>query len=1088
MQLKGNSKNNLVGTNNSNKKRIIKPRLKVKNLIIPVIAVFILSTIALLNISKKDNLIQKNTKKLFESIGIYTKENKEINIQSEDWKIDKKVEWIESNKAKITYDLTSVSKYEKNNKDIVLMIDTSESMGNGKLEQIKISTINLIDQILKEDNNRIALIEFNEKAELLTEFTDDKTKLVELINSLSLNGSSDYKEPFKVLNNILQDYDTLDKDVSVLFIVGGYSNIKVNKTIYNIIKTNYIHTTINGIQFEMGSNTDELSKCTDNQIVANKENIYERLYEAVYPMDTYDTLMIDDYISKDFKINNINDIKVSNGKVNVYDEDETIITWDLSKQYVIGSHEKMEIIVSFNKDYEKEGYYPVSLKTQVQTQSEKNITSTPLVLKNYYEVSYDVNTPTGCKLENPKSQKYFVYTSVANDNNQLECDGYLFKGWKTTENVKIINDNTFIMPDKDIVVRGTWTKQSITKTMDGEVFEKTTLYKVIKEESEKNNSVVLKYKGEHNDSINEDKSTQDIYYFSANNDDDANKVLEKNNVIFGGYCWQILRTTDTGGVKLIYNGKPEKNGTCSTNREEQAGYDVRIIQDISKDYYYGTEYTYDEDNKAFKLSGDVEHYIWNKTTSEEIIGKYTCMSEKEDDTCDNLYYIESYVDEEKANILPINSKTNYSIIGISNYNKTSTSLSNIGYMYGINYEYNKTNLVNEESFIKEENISQDLVIGDKITNNNGTYTLENTETITKEQWESNYSNYKDKYTCNNQQDKCNNPKLIVNTSSDNYSYIELSDKLTISKERKDNSLVNPITVTKYELYTNNYNDYKYICNDNCKEIRYIIELTNKGYIYTNNIYYGEDVKWNGKKYILQNTIGMEKYNELSNNHYMCLENNTKECSKVAYIYYYEDNNAYYILLEDGKVSNIDEALDLMIKNNENDSEIKTIIETWYEKNLIKYQDLIEDTIYCNNRTINKDNNGWTIKGNINSLIKFKETGPNIDLKCENPTDQFSTNNELAKIKYPIGLATKSEMNLLNNDILRKTNQTYWLSSPYSYKTTAEQYQIKEDGKIEYKDLIQNSGIRPVISLKENIEFSEGDGSTEMPYIIEEKEN
>ena len=1094
MQLNHNHEIEILELDN-NKKRKVKKHLKFKKIFIPLIIVLVFSIIALSNVTKENSLIKTNTKKIFENIGIYTQENRNVNINNEQksWNIEKNIKWIDSKKVKITYDLTSVSNYEKNNKDIVIMIDTSKSMSNGKLEQIKVNTINLIDEILKEDNNRIALISFNQDADLLTSFTNEKDVLVEKINSLSVNGSSDYKEPYKVLNKILLNNN--EKDISVLLVVGGYSNVKVNKTLYNILKTNYSHITINGIQYEMGSNTNELSKCTDNQIIADKNNLYERMYEAIYPINKYDTLMIDEYLTDNFKLNSKNDITVTNGKLNINNDNNAIITWDLSKNYVIGSHEQMNIIVSLNDENDKEKYYPVTKKTQVQTDNEKIISNKALVLKNFYEVDYDVNTPKGCKLDNPKSQKHFVYTSVTNDDNKLECDGYLFKGWKTTENVEKINDNTFVMPDKDILVRGTWTKQMITKTMDGEVFEKTTLYKTLKEESEKKNSFIQKYNGDHNDSINEEKSTEDIYYFHAKNEDEANMILEKNNVLFADICWQILRTTDTGGIKLIYNGKPDKNGSCSLNRDNQVGYDIRIVQNISNNnYYYGTEYTYDENSKMFKLSKDIKQFVWNNKTSEEIVGKYTCMSEKENDECPNLYYVESYIDNEKANLIPSNSTTNYSVIGISNYNKSNTSLAYIGYMYGDIYKYDKVNIINEEQFVKEEQFNE-VIVGDSIIEENGIYILQNPINVTKDEWKNDYSKYIGKYTCNSELEQCNNPRIIINTTEHNYSYIDINENITVSKEISNGNLQNSISIKKYELIKNRdkYLDYKYTCNDNntkCNNIRYITDITNNGYKYTTNKFYGEKVLWNGKKYILQNTIGMEKYSDLSNNHYMCLENNSKECDKVAYIYYYDDNKvAYYILLENGKVSNIDEALDSMIKNNSNDSEIKTIIEAWYEKNLINYQEYLEDTIYCNNRTINKDElSGWNIKGNINSLIKFKENSPEDDLKCDNPTDQFSINNEIAKIKYPIGLPTKTEMNLLNSDILRKTKQTYWLSSPYSYKDTSEQYQIREDGKITYSDLIQNSGIRPVISLKEKIEFTEGNGSMELPYVIEEKEN
>lgn len=40
-----------------------------------------------------------------------------------------------------------------------------------------------------------------------------------------------------------------------------------------------------------------------------------------------------------------------------------------------------------------------------------------------------------------------------------------------------------------------------------------------------------------------------IYYFRGDSD-------LKNNVLFGGYCWKIVRTTDSKGIKLIYNGEP----------------------------------------------------------------------------------------------------------------------------------------------------------------------------------------------------------------------------------------------------------------------------------------------------------------------------------------------------------------------------------------------------------------------------------------------------------------------------------------------------------------------------------------------------
>ena len=77
-----------------------------------------------------------------------------------------------------------------------------------------------------------------------------------------------------------------------------------------------------------------------------------------------------------------------------------------------------------------------------------------------------------------------------------------------------------------------------------------------------------------------------VYYYRG----DADKV--NNNIIFNNMCWKIIRTTETGGIKLIYNGIPS-NGNC----ENKTGKTTRIgsskFNDNNNDnayvgYMYGT--------------------------------------------------------------------------------------------------------------------------------------------------------------------------------------------------------------------------------------------------------------------------------------------------------------------------------------------------------------------------------------------------------------------------------------------------------------------------------------------------------------------
>ena len=73
-----------------------------------------------------------------------------------------------------------------------------------------------------------------------------------------------------------------------------------------------------------------------------------------------------------------------------------------------------------------------------------------------------------------------------------------------------------------------------------------SLYKIIENRHSEEDEFVKLYNGvDYGDTTT---YANNIYYF--------NGAVENNNALFGGYCWKIVRTTDTGGVKMIYNGFP----------------------------------------------------------------------------------------------------------------------------------------------------------------------------------------------------------------------------------------------------------------------------------------------------------------------------------------------------------------------------------------------------------------------------------------------------------------------------------------------------------------------------------------------------
>ncbi|MBQ3307890.1 MAG: hypothetical protein IJG68_06855 [Bacilli bacterium] len=95
-----------------------------------------------------------------------------------------------------------------------------------------------------------------------------------------------------------------------------------------------------------------------------------------------------------------------------------------------------------------------------------------------------------------------------------------------------------------------------------------SLYSVFETELLSGDGFVHEYTGSHKDSFTT-TGTEKIYHWYAMNEDMANEVKDKWNVIFGGFCWQMIRTTDTGGVKIIYNGVSSDGHCTATGTEQQ---------------------------------------------------------------------------------------------------------------------------------------------------------------------------------------------------------------------------------------------------------------------------------------------------------------------------------------------------------------------------------------------------------------------------------------------------------------------------------------------------------------------------------------
>ena len=107
--------------------------------------------------------------------------------------------------------------------------------------------------------------------------------------------------------------------------------------------------------------------------------------------------------------------------------------------------------------------------------------------------------------------------------------------------------------------------------------------------------------------------------------------------------------------------------------------------------------------------------------------------------------------------------------------------------------------------------------------------------------------------------------------------------------------------------------------------------------------------------------------------------------------------------------------------------------------------------------------------------------------CSNITDKYSISNNYAKLDYPIGLFSSDEMALMSTGF-SKTGENYHSLSPslFSGSQITANVTITTDGRVVGMNggVGVSYGVRPAISLKPEIEYTDGDGTKNNPYIID----
>ena len=181
------------------------------------------------------------------------------------------------------------------------------------------------------------------------------------------------------------------------------------------------------------------------------------------------------------------------------------------------------------------------------------------------------------------------------------------------------------------------------------------------------------------------------------------------------------------------------------------------------------------------------------------------------------------------------------------------------------------------------------------------------------------------------------------------------------------------------------------------------------------------------------------------------------------------------------------------------STILGVLNTWYQNNLASYADDIDmNAGFCNDRqpsTSSSSSNGsggtgttTTYYGGYIRLITNKAP----TFECQNSSDLFtvsSSNQGNKALQYPIGLITADEVAYAggvygknNTSYYLYTNSAYWSMSPSLYPY-ADVFAVFSDGHLSSNNVSYMRGVRPVINLKADTQFSSGNGTASNPYTI-----
>ena len=599
-----------------------------------------------------------------------------------------------------------------------------------------------------------------------------------------------------------------------------------------------------------------------------------------------------------------------------------------------------------------------------------------------------------------------------------------------------------------------------------------------------------------------------VYYYRGNVD---------NHVLFANMCWRIVRTTETGGVKLIYDGVPS-NGQCN-NTGDAATIGKSAFNNNNNDnayvgYMFGTTgsstyaSTHTNTNDS-TIKKTIDTWYGNNMTS------YTSQLE------DAVWCNDRSIVTDLANSNG-GSFSSYTTFGYGTYGTIYGPTSRVGYNVSNPTPTLKCAQDNDKFTVNASNgngaldYPVGLITADEMAYAGGKY------------YSSSSDANKSFYLYTGQNYWALSP-FLFNSSVAYGFYLDPIGNLTrnyvtysrgvrpsvslqpgIEVTGGTGTATDPFVIAKPSLY-----DYIKGNADTTTTIDFskTSEASSTNGIYTttntdsgNPVYYYRGNVDN--RVIFANfcwrivrtteTGGVKLIYDGVPSNGQC--NNTGDNSTIGSSSFNTNNNDNaYVGYMFGTTGSSTYA---STHTNTNDSTIKGVIDTWYHNNMTSYTSQLEDAVWCNDRSIVTDSSyttlGYGTKETLYgpaSRVGYRVSNPTPTLKCTQDNDKFTVNasNGNGSLTYPVGLITADEMVYAgavfdpsnpNSSFYLYTGQGFWTLSPYGFDySVAVEFHLGSASGL-YSNVGNSRWVRPSVSLQPGIAMTGGgSGTAADPFVI-----